>query len=358
FSTDDSFGDIITGNRIFNYSITGGLRRIVGAMIQAAHGTKNFQITNNFLYGVSAVGIYSYVYAGGVPIVGDVKNGIISNNILDFGGDLADGLVGTAGGGIFMSADVENVSISNNRIYNLPATPSNMAGITCTNRNIRVTDNYIDSGVTNANTSSIYIIVVDSTVKTEVVIKGNKVINRVNGIYVSGGGINNLGHPIILDGNTIDFGIGYAVDNTTNAPVNMPAIISESNYLPGAGGGFSSTLPLKRSGAATPVGAVLPQYIGEEYFNTTNSVWYKAKGTANTGWVPVSHVGGAAATVADGGTITHGFGSAPTWVLVTSSVSAEFVSVTAIAATTFTVAIKKHDGSAGTTQTIYWQAGL
>lgn len=65
-----------------------------------------------------------------------------------------------------------------------------------------------------------------------------------------------------------------------------------------------------------------------------------------------------ATSVADGGTIAHGLGSAPSVVVVTPSTANEFVSVTAIGATTFTVAIKKHDGSAGTTQTVYWRAYL
>ena len=63
-----------------------------------------------------------------------------------------------------------------------------------------------------------------------------------------------------------------------------------------------------------------------------------------------------ATSIADGGTITHGLASIPTRVNVTCSVSGEFASVTALAATTFTVAIKKHDNTAGTTQTIYWTA--
>ena len=63
-----------------------------------------------------------------------------------------------------------------------------------------------------------------------------------------------------------------------------------------------------------------------------------------------------ATSVADGGTITHGLGATPDVVNVTPSVSGEFVSVTAIGATTFTVAIKTHAGAAGTTQTVYWEA--
>ncbi len=65
---------------------------------------------------------------------------------------------------------------------------------------------------------------------------------------------------------------------------------------------------------------------------------------------------GAAASTADGGTIAHGFASAPTTVLVSGSVEAEMVSVTAIGATTFTVAIKTALQAPGTTQTVYWMA--
>jgi hypothetical protein len=67
---------------------------------------------------------------------------------------------------------------------------------------------------------------------------------------------------------------------------------------------------------------------------------------------------GAAATVADGGTIAHGHSAAPVIVLVTPSVAAEFVAVTAIGAANFTVGIKTNLGEAGTTQTIYWIAIL
>lgn len=64
------------------------------------------------------------------------------------------------------------------------------------------------------------------------------------------------------------------------------------------------------------------------------------------------------AAVADGGTVNHNMLTTPQYVIVTPSVSGEIVSVTAIGAATFTVAIKKiSDGSSGTTQTLYWQAG-
>lgn len=61
------------------------------------------------------------------------------------------------------------------------------------------------------------------------------------------------------------------------------------------------------------------------------------------------------ATVADGGTITHGLITTPTRVNVQGSVSGEFISVTAVGATTATLAIKKHDNTAGTSQTVYYE---
>jgi len=65
---------------------------------------------------------------------------------------------------------------------------------------------------------------------------------------------------------------------------------------------------------------------------------------------------GANASTTDGATISHGLVSTPTSVRCTSSVSGEFVSVTAVSGSTFTVAIKKHDNTAGTSQTVYWEA--
>lgn len=63
---------------------------------------------------------------------------------------------------------------------------------------------------------------------------------------------------------------------------------------------------------------------------------------------------------ADGGTITHGLGDGvggytPTKYGVNATVAGEIATVTSVSTTTLTVAIKKHDGTAGTTQNIsFW----
>ena len=74
----------------------------------------------------------------------------------------------------------------------------------------------------------------------------------------------------------------------------------------------------------------------------------------NLGYLTENH--GAAGSVADGGTIAHGLATTPTVAVCTPSVASEFVSVTALDGTNITVAIKQDDGTAGTSQTIYWRA--
>ena len=74
----------------------------------------------------------------------------------------------------------------------------------------------------------------------------------------------------------------------------------------------------------------------------------------NLGYLTENH--GAAGSVADGGTIAHGLDATPTVAVCNPSVGSEFVSVTGLDGTNITVAIKKDDGTAGTSQTIYWRA--
>jgi len=92
------------------------------------------------------------------------------------------------------------------------------------------------------------------------------------------------------------------------------------------------------------------------YGNTTDVIAGLGSGSVirdNVGYVTEAS---GATNVADGGTVAHGLAAAPTDVVVTPSVAGEMVAVTALGASTFTVAIKQDDGSAGTTQDVYWQA--
>lgn len=57
-------------------------------------------------------------------------------------------------------------------------------------------------------------------------------------------------------------------------------------------------------------------------------------------------------------TIGHGLSAVPNFINATGSVAGEIITVTAKDSSTFTVAIKKDGGTAGTLQDIYWEASL
>lgn len=109
-------------------------------------------------------------------------------------------------------------------------------------------------------------------------------------------------------------------------------------------------------------GASSPGKVLIEGNQADNDTAYGSLSTAavqrNNQWKTKAGHARGATSVADGGTISHGLVTTPTSVRVTGSVSGEFVSVTAVGSTTFTVAIKTHSNGAGTTQTVYWEADV
>lgn len=125
-----------------------------------------------------------------------------------------------------------------------------------------------------------------------------------------------------------------------------------------SGGSRTQTYGLDFSGGNT----ITDGEIAENHFANNSTGGFNKAGTLTTTTVRdnVGYVTSAsgATSVADGGTITHGLATTPTKVRATASTSGEFVSVTALGSSTFTVAIKKYDGTAGTTQTVYWQADV
>ena len=84
-------------------------------------------------------------------------------------------------------------------------------------------------------------------------------------------------------------------------------------------------------------------------------------GGASSGYAaspPAAFIAGVTATVADGGTITHGWYKTPAWVVAVGSLALNSIAVTAIGASNFTVSVKVDTtGAAGTAQTIYWICG-
>lgn len=67
---------------------------------------------------------------------------------------------------------------------------------------------------------------------------------------------------------------------------------------------------------------------------------------------------GANAATTDGGTIAHGLGFVPGFALLTGTVAQQIVTVTSLDATNITVAIKTTAGASGTSQVVYWMAGI
>jgi hypothetical protein len=157
----------------------------------------------------------------------------------------------------------------------------------------------------------------------------------------------------IVENNTF-LGVGAVEELIHQDGANIKLIVANNNYVNDLGTSliyspddYSSAIVYAKGNfllgtakALTDGGSNIPVFYGE-----------------NTGFTVAREAHRKGATsVADGGTITHYMGVAPSIVTCTPSVTGEFVSVTAIGASDFTVAIKKHDNSAGTTQTIYWQA--
>jgi hypothetical protein len=155
------------------------------------------------------------------------------------------------------------------------------------------------------------------------IIHDNVVYNCSRGIRVqaastAGCRLNHIHDNTIIEGATRDLVTGIYEAGASNLNNTI-----ESNTIVGA------TTPIDASGPGVVV-------------------------RGNHGHVTESH--GAAAAVADGGTIAHGCAATPASVQVSGSVAGEIVTVTSVDATNITVAVKTAAGEAGTAQTVYWRA--
>lgn len=177
----------------------------------------------------------------------------------------------------------------------------------------------------------------------------NRVIGNVvrkndkNGIAVTYASTGAVSNTVVLD-NDVD-------DNDQEATGSQYGVV--------LGGGASNTGAWVSGNRITnePTGIVVASSVagarlGQNVFsgNTTNIT------NSGTGTIIEQQTSGATTTVTDGATITHGHPKTPTSVTATGSVASQMVSVTAMGATTFTVAIKTDAGAAGSSQTVYWRA--
>jgi len=83
-------------------------------------------------------------------------------------------------------------------------------------------------------------------------------------------------------------------------------------------------------------------------------------GGVGAGLVDDMTLKGGVASIADGGTIAHGLGAAPTRISVASSNALHSVAITAVSATTITVSVRvaTTGASVGVAENVYWMAGV
>lgn len=135
---------------------------------------------------------------------------------------------------------------------------------------------------------------------TQITLSDNTIFgntNAIGAIRIEGGA------DIAVSGNTVgDFqGFGFQV---TGAPTNVAVAANNFNQVSGGAGGTRIDIPsglatvffadsnavdgTSYGGTATPISAVVPAYIGQTYFQTTPSTWYKASGLTNADWLAIS----------------------------------------------------------------------
>jgi len=177
---------------------------------------------------------------------------------------------------------------------------------------------------------------------------GNSIINSTRGLYFDGAGGSN---KCMIVGNIIAGEQWYAIDcNPSYPPTNSIIaynIVSNTNV---SGKSDRAGIDIRDTTTLVHNNWIADTTVWDTLIFTQPGMIIKG----NVNFVTENE--GGAAAVADGGTIAHGLVGTPNSVRVTGTVAAEIISVTAIDATNLTVAIKKDDGTAGTSQTIYWEA--
>jgi len=174
----------------------------------------------------------------------------------------------------------------------------------------------------------------------------NKIYNAditfvVDGVKQVNGGLNTSGNTFLGISVT---GIGNGDTGFTNVDEDNQYISCRTIDASGTAVDFSNSA----SGKMFMLGCQISNS------NVANSGTIEHHGCTYAG--NILENAGAAAAVADGGTIAHGLATTPTWATATGSVASEIITVTAIGAANITVAIKTDAGAAGTSQTIYWRA--
>lgn len=186
--------------------------------------------------------------------------------------------------------------------------------------------------------------------------------------------VNTFGTGFLLQGpNTADiqFHGGFALNNNSHGVQltnsgGVPSNIRFNNFTSGssaggaqgngkaAGGGYGIAVDNACTNIRFDGGALASNATGPVSLGSSGTIINNA---------PVGYInenGGVAATVADGGTISHGLAAQPTRISLTGTNAAANNIITASnqSSTTITVAIKTTAGASGTAQNIYWTAKI
>ena len=177
-SLDDSHNDVVIGNTFKNTVIENGKLRAAGNMLQVAHGSTNFIVSDNVIYGVSGgcgIQVWWLDYGGN----GKTHDGLIANNIIDCGGDeytLKHPVCGLA-----VSSDCYRITVKNNTIRNGPPTgttpPSYGMGMSMRNNQV------VDNKILWPNCDSAIFMTTAGTDTGDLLIDGNEIHFASRAIY-------------------------------------------------------------------------------------------------------------------------------------------------------------------------------
>jgi hypothetical protein len=304
----------ISGNNI-------SLKNLLVSDADATHAPSGIDIEGIYIVVDSNV-IYDAtgIMIGGIRMTfnsSTIHNVTISNNIIDsIGAAAGSGIVGSLGTG----TTFRDITITGNRIDNT----ASQEGVFLDNiTNLIFTNN----SITNSFQEGLFCDTCSNLITTGNLFKNNNQQNT--------GGVRGGIRLITCDGIIVSNNRAYDDQGTKTQKYGI--------FIDGTGGTACDEVAVHdndfRGNATDGYGQSTP----------TNTRVERNKGY-------VTENDGVASSVADGGSITHGLTTTPTFVLVSPVTSGEFVSVTSKGSTTFIVAIKKHDNTAGTTQNIYWKA--
>lgn len=182
---------------------------------------------------------------------------------------------------------------------------------------------------------------------SNVSVNGNNMRKGDVGVAVAGTASNRAQNIVISSNNFAEM----AAETMDLDSVNKCTIVGNNDSGSPVSGSFITKGTHASKGSYT---------ISDNNFHTAAPALYDTASTytygRNTGLITDNY--GTAGAVADGNLIAHGLFRVPSSVYAQTTVAGDFVSATAAGATNFTAAIKRHDGTSGTTQNIYWRASV